>query len=488
MTRLDRYSGGLAGTTLLAAAGLLAGSPTLLVAAAIPTAFVAYGALTRVRFDPEALSVERSVSRTAPLPGERVRVRLSVENDGPPVTDLRVADGVPEDLAVVEGSPRGGFALGRGGSATLEYVVVARRGRFEFGPVRVRARNLSGSAVETRDVEPAGTTDLTCEPSLDSVPVRRQTGRFAGTVRTEVGGSGVEFHSTREYRRGDPVNRIDWRRLAKTGDLTTVDYREHRAARVLLLVDSRRPSHVAPVPGAPTAAATCAHGAGRVMDLLLSEGHHVGTAALGLVGPADGPALVAPGRGEEHRIRARELLDAAAELPDDAGGRAGVPGGPPQTTGSNGKRTGRRLERDGPPSGGTPGEVAGADAVADGGPGGTTGSPAGRPDDPVRTLSGRLPANTQVILFTPALDGDPEAVTRTLSALGHRVTVVSPDVTTGEGSGARLLAVERDLHLESLRAAGANVVDWDRDRPLAVALAGVLDGIRRAATDGRAGR
>ena len=56
---------------------------------------------------------------------------------------------------------------------------------------------------------------------------------------TDIGGSGVAFQATREYRPGDPRSRIDWNRLAKTGDLSTVDLREERAAAVVILAARR---------------------------------------------------------------------------------------------------------------------------------------------------------------------------------------------------------------------------------------------------------
>jgi hypothetical protein len=82
-----------------------------------------------------------------------------------------------------------------------------------------------------------------------------------------------------------------------------------------------------------------------------------------------------------------------------------------------------------------------------------------------------------LVFLSPALDEFPASVVRTAVAYGHRVTVISPDVTTADSTGGRLQAVERDVQLEAMRAAGARVVDWDRDRPLALTLATVLEGI-----------
>jgi len=63
------------------------------------------------------------------------------------------------------------------------------------------------------------------------LPLRGLTTKYHGRVPTDVGGAGVEFHATREYRRGDPVKRIDWNRRARTGELATLELREERAPR-----------------------------------------------------------------------------------------------------------------------------------------------------------------------------------------------------------------------------------------------------------------
>lgn len=483
--RLDRWSGGLAAAVVLAAFGIVDGSPVLFVAAAVPVVYVLYGSLDRVALDPESLSVDREMERESAFPGDRIDVRVRITNDGDrPLADLRVVDGVPGDLSVVDGHPREALTLRPGETATVEYTVVARRGDHGFGPVRIRARSTSGTDVVTVDATAEGASTLTCRPDIDGVPLARQTQQFAGSIGTDSGGTGVEFHSTREYRRGDPVSRIDWRRLAKSGDLTTIDYREHRSARVVVAVDARDPCYVAPEPGAPTGAAMCSYGARRVFDVLRAAGHEVGAAGFGLpdrMGTV-GPAWVRPGGDDETRLRAHDLFEAAAETPDHLidGPDRRPRGVPPRPEGPRDPTRDRRPDADradvaatdgGPPHGDGPmrpvdGEGAGGDTDGDADPG-----------DPIDSLCERLSAETQVLLFTPALDRFPEDVVRRVRAHGHRITVVSPDVTSDDSTGGRLHDVERSILLEDLRAAEARVIDWERDRPLALTLASVLEGI-----------
>jgi uncharacterized repeat protein (TIGR01451 family) len=519
--RVDRWSGGLAAAVGLSVAGVLQGSAVLFVAATVPVAYVVYGALDRVRLSAGDVAVERRIDRTAAFPGDEVEVAVAVTNEGDrPLVDLRVADVVPEGVAVVEGSPRGAMALRPGETGTVRYAVVARRGDHEFGPVRVRGRSTSGTDVVTVEVAPEEGR-ISCRPDLETIPLARQTRPFAGGVGTDDAGSGVEFHSTRDYRRGDPVSRVDWRRFAKTGDLTTVDYREHRTTRVVVAVDAREPCHVAGAPGGPTGAAMCAYGARRSFETLRAAGHGVGATVLGIPDRlgTGGPAWVDPGTDEETQIRALELFDAAAEPPDrtrrdrraaDTAGATGRPGAgdapaggrrAPATATTDGGRGGRPSEagdeRD--RKGRTPGGQTARSPTTHGSGGRRRGPPEDRRGSGRRNRRGRgargrdhtrrggigaaerlperLSANAQLLLFTPALDDVPEEVVRTVTAHGHRVTVVSPDVTGPDTTGGRIESVERRLRLDDLREAGATVVDWDRDRPLALTLDAVLEGL-----------
>lgn len=449
---LDRWSGGLAAAAALVAAGVLAGSSVLVATAAVPVVFAARGALTRVGVSPADLRVERRVDPSAAIPGDRVQVRLQVHNEGDrTATDLRVVDAVPDALRVVDGRPQVGCSLSPGESATVTYTLLARRGHHDLGPVGVRVRGVTGGEVVLGTVAAAGDGSLDCRPDVEITPALRRTLQAVGSVDTPTGGDGVEFHATREYRRGDPVSRVDWRRLARTGDLTTVEFREQRTARTVVLVDGRHPAGVTPRPDAPTAATVCAGVAGELFDAVRASGQTVGAAALGVADETGAPpAWVPPATDEETRLRARRLFDRAADAAD--AGPVGLgPVGPSVTA---------------RPDGGRPSTSRDA---------GGTGDSAGRA---VGRLCGRLPGATRLVFVTPALDGGVETAVRTAAANDVPVTVVSPDLTHGGATGARFAAVERAHRLETCREAGARVVDWDRDEPLALALAAALEGAR----------
>ncbi|WP_232701749.1 DUF58 domain-containing protein [Halobacterium wangiae] len=460
MTTQSRFAGALLATLTLAAAGALSGQRTLFVAAAIPLAFVVYGAISTPA-SVENLRVTRTLSKESPLPGDRVRVTLTVENVGDSVLpDVRVADGVPDGLRVVEGQSEGAFAVPAGETATVEYTVVADRGQFPFDPPTVRLRGMGAAATRTAHVEATGVETLDCRVTVADIPLRRQTTAHAGTLPTDSGGPGIEFHSTRDYQHGDPVSRINWRRYAKTGELSTVNYRERRAAAVVLAVDARESSDVSAHSGTPSGAALSAYAAAQAVEPLESGGHQVGLAVFGLDDPLTGatdPAWVPPGSGDAHHARLSSVLDAAldGEGPIDDEDT-------PATAGSDGEAEPAPTTEPATADGGRP--WAGA---ADG------------EDARVKRFAGRVSPRTQVVVYSPSLDEFPAMLARRLVADDHRVTAVCPDVTTTDTPGRTLAAADRTLAMDALRATGAQVVDWSPDESLSSAVSRAAAAVER---------
>lgn len=491
-TRHDaRWRTAVAPAALLVAVALWTGSPILFVAAALPLGFLAYGALSTVPDVREAVSVERSLSTETPFPGEHVEVTVAVTNEGDSaIPDLRVVDSVPGGVTPVTGTPNAVVGLRPGERHEITYELVAQRGAHEFGAVSLRARSLSAAATSSASVTPTGGSELFCRVHVEDAPVRDQTMRFVGAISTETGGAGLEFHSTRQYQRGDPMNRIDWRRLAKTGDLTTVDYRVEEAARVMVVVDGRDGVAVSCGPEYPSSRELSSYVAELSTGVLLSAGHEVGVGVFGMALPGTrgrgSPSVLEPSSGGSFRARVAAVCSAVAK---------GDPSVAATATGRRGRRGGRRADRsdvENDRAGGTAaasasrsGSPSGSESRSESGSGSRSASSSTSPDGGVdgaagatRRLRTFLDHQTQVLFVTPALDGFPVEVVRTLSGHGHAVTVVSPDVTDDETLGARLARVERAERIDRLRDTGAHVIDWDMDDPLGLALAPAFGRVR----------
>jgi uncharacterized repeat protein (TIGR01451 family) len=408
----NHWEGVAAVTTLLGGTGIVLRSPALLLSAVVGVAFVAYAALAE---PPNvALAIRRSLSDSDPDLGDEVEVTVHVKNTSDRVVpDLRLVDGVPDSLEVVDGTARIATVLRPGATTSFTYTVAAKRGTHEFQSLSAYARGFSG-AIETV-LEFETSTEMVATPSLEptaAVPLRQQTSRYAGRVDTNTGGAGLEFHQTREYRTGDPLSRIDWNRHARTGELSTIEFREERAATVVCVLDLRVNAYVR---GSDDNFHAADHGidaAGKVFATLLETGDRVG---IGALSAAD--VWLAPGLGNEHRIRAEELFARNPALSPE------------------------------------------------------------RPEDyfslgiGLRSLRKRLPNDAQVIVFSPLADDQAATAARLLHAHGHAVTVVSPDPTDAATLGHRVGRVERHARITTLREVGVRVVDWDVEESLASTLA-----------------
>ena len=407
----NRWTGVAAVASVFGGAGVVVTSPALLLAAVVGIAYAAYA---RVGQPPTpTLSISRELEDVDLEPDESVRVTVRIRNEGDGLLpDLRLVDGVPAELVVTDGSPRHGTALRPGETETFSYTVTARQGTHAFEPVVVVARGFTGAVERVQRIRVD--TELRCPPpeTKTSLPLRSLTLPLTGRVETDVGGEGLEFHSTREYRRGDPLSRIDWNRRARGQELTTVTFREERSATVMLAVDTRTNAYRRPDETGRHGVDRSIEAAVAVFDALDSGGNNVGLASFG-----PHQQWLPPGTGADHRAAARRLLatDPAFEL------------SPPASSASMLYVQQKRFRS-------------------------------------------RMPPDSQVILFTPLCDDDIVRTAQLLEADGHLVTVISPDPTGRDTPGKRLATVERTVRISTLRGAGIRVVDWPADESLAATL------------------
>lgn len=393
--------------------GVIVEQPAVVLAGVVGIGYAAYARSAALPTEP--VTIERTLSDDRPAPGDDVEVTVTVTNAGDQwLPDLRVVDGVPEGLAVASGSPRLGTTLRPGGRATLSYTIEARRGVHPFGPALLVARDVTNGLERERWL-PAATT-LRCIPALRPVavpiPLRDRVARSAGRVETASGGAGLEFFATRAYRPGDDLRRIDWNRRARTGELTTVEFRRERTATVVLVIDARASAYAAPDPEAPHAVDRAVEAAGGLFAGLLETGDRVGIAAA-----ASTDCWLAPGAGSDHRLAARELLATHPAL-------TAVPKRGPSAIARWGDR-----------------------------------------------FANRLAPGSQVVFLSPLVDDHASRFARRLDERGYPVTAVSPDPTADRTTGHLLARVGRTLRVSALRAAAIPVVDWPPGEPIDVALA-----------------
>lgn len=387
--------------------GLFFEEPGVLLAGIAGISYAAYARSSFVR--PADLSVARSVSETEPHPDEEIEVTLTVTNEGGFCPDLRIVDGVPDALGVEDGSPRCGTALRAGESVTVSYTVTAKQGRHEFGPVLALTRDLSGSSEQEHllQTESEIRTAPPTQPAREPVPLRKQHTQYAGQSTTDTGGEGIEFQTVREYQPGDSMTRIDWNRRARTGELTTLEFRRERAANVVILVDVRGEADVGHARDVETAVERSIEGANRLFLRLLADGHQVGVAAMGAP-----ECYLRPGSGGDHRQRGQELMAIHPAF---------------QHRSERGDSRVARWER---------------------------------------SLMGKFPERTQLLVFSPLLNWRTARIVRRFEAAGFPTTVISADPTSASTPSRRLMRARRRLVLAEVRQSGIPVLDWPPGEPI----------------------
>jgi uncharacterized protein (DUF58 family) len=443
--RTRRWQGVVAVVLLAVAVGVIAKRPPLLLVGAVGVAFAAY---PRLLGPPTVdLSIERTIHPEHPEAGDVVDVTTTVRNEGSePLFDLRLVDGVPPMTTVEDGTPRLATALRPGETATIEYAIEIDRTTHRFRPLTAIARDPSGA----NEVETTVTEETVIEGvgHVPEVPLRTQSRRRSGRLLTDEGGSGIEFHRTREYEPGDPVNRIDWRQYARTGDLASIDFREERLAEVVVCVDARAAAYRAATPEDAHAVAYAIGSAGRIGEALFSANHHVGLAAFGR-----DLCWLPPGVGNDHEDRYFRYLasDSAFEVV------------PPAV-----------VDRPAAESG--EGAVGSSLLEAIPGIGGSDVDVGESLESQLATFRPELDPDTQVVLLTPLTDDESSRIAQLLEGTGAAVTVISPDVTADTTVGGRLARVERENRIHALRNAGVPVVDWDPGERLGTTVAAARGG------------
>lgn len=425
-----RFDAAVFAAIALVTTGAMLGNGMMFVAAAVPATYLAVAGLTRSP-PVSSLSVERTFDPELPSPGERTTVTLTVRNDGErTLPDVRVVDRLPDAVPLSEGSPRGCLSLRSGEAATVSYDVVPSQGDYEFDAPLVRFRPLSAVVTATGEPPVSGATTLRCRRGVRDVPQTQGSVRRVGTQPTNSPGPGIEFHSTREYRSGDDISRVDWRTLAKTGELSTINFREPRATKIVVVVDGSPTARQSRDAGYPTGAELSAYAADRACGRLLDAGNQVGLTALGIDAATVDVALpsdrndrpwVPVGNDPETRTRVDAVLDAVVSAD--------------------------QTERSSTPK------------MADGGP---------ERSDTI-AIRERLPSTADIVVTSPLLEDRPLELIEAL-AKSHSVLVVSPDVT-GDGTPGRTAErIERRLRIERIRTTGATVIDWETQIPLSSAL------------------
>jgi uncharacterized protein (DUF58 family) len=197
----------------------------------------------------------------------------------------------------------------------------AHRGPLRFGDFRAESTFPFG--LLRKSVRFEGAAECLVLPR--TVPLRRGAleslagGAVSGTSTTLRAGPGGDFLGIREYRPGDSLRHVAWRRSASGGPLAVVERSIDAPRRLRVVLDLRRPTElVRTVPGGPSARELEEAAISLAASLLAGARRDGFEAVLEVLGPRASRAS-APGARRRLELQLCALAAIDLDAPRDAG-------------------------------------------------------------------------------------------------------------------------------------------------------------------------
>ncbi len=227
--------------------GMLLRNGAFLALAVPPILYSCVSVILDMRLTLPVLRIRRTVNRHRMIEGEEVDITIDITSR---FGDTRrhfisVIDQLPKEAKLVSGENQflGPFLPGQ--SVQFSYRVVLPRGKHEFSESIVTAWSQWGLASRMESISHESTiiAHPKTEP-LGAITIHpRRTRAFAGPVKANLGGQGLDFFGCRSYVPGDDIRRINWRAYARQDTLIVNEYELERLADVNIIVDARLQAH-----------------------------------------------------------------------------------------------------------------------------------------------------------------------------------------------------------------------------------------------------
>jgi len=228
---------------LIGMTGLLLALAFRSFAAAAASALLLFFVLLGLVGGPSALTANRPPARERLFEGDRRPTSLEVENRGAlPSGFLDIYDVLPSKVKVQKGR-NGAFTLlgARQGLRSRYTLETPLRGHHTLGPVKVREEDILGLQFHETTID--SFQDIEVLPYAEKVEEfaaqARRIRPFPGPVTFRQPGEGTEFYGIRDYVKGDPLRRINWKVYARRRKLMVNEFEKEALSHVMVIVDAR---------------------------------------------------------------------------------------------------------------------------------------------------------------------------------------------------------------------------------------------------------
>lgn len=284
--------------------GMLLKNGTLLALAVPPILYSWLSAITSLSLTVPDLRIRRTLSRHRVIEGEEVEITVDVSSEFGRTAQhfISVIDKLPAGVSLADGENQYLGPLLPGEAVQFSYHAVLPRGEHEFSEAIVTAWSRWRLASHMKSIACESTViALPKTETLRSITIHpRRTRAFAGPVKANLGGQGLDFFGCRSYVPGDDIRRINWRAFARQDNLIINEYELERLADVSVIVDARLQSHCQL--GDESTFDYSLRAAGSLANHFLSAGNIVGLLIYG-----DFVNWVFPGAG---KLQMRKIFDA----------------------------------------------------------------------------------------------------------------------------------------------------------------------------------
>jgi uncharacterized protein (DUF58 family) len=192
---------------------------------------------------PASLTVSRDPAVTRMFEGDSRRTGLLIQNMGGTTSGLlETYDMVSDRFRMQTGRNRALAILPPGSALRLKYTLEAPlRGNHRVGPVSVRERDVLGFRRFETVLD--STEEVAVLPYAEKVEDfasgSRRVRPFPGPKLCKQPGGGMDFFGIRDYIKGDPLRRINWKLLAKRRELMVNEFEKEALSDVLVMIDAR---------------------------------------------------------------------------------------------------------------------------------------------------------------------------------------------------------------------------------------------------------
>ena len=194
-----------------------------------------------VRRTPEII-VRRRPSHLRVLEGDLYDMGFSVGSQGAWADVVEVNDSIPGYMRLEEGSNHMVLPLYKGEMRRPSYALECPlRGAYRIGPIDMRVSDASGffdQEVSVRDTHEVDVVPLYVELRTLDLASRALKYNMGPVTVNELGRS-TDFYSIREYIKGDPYRKINWKASARYRKLMINEDEKETLSDCAIFVDSR---------------------------------------------------------------------------------------------------------------------------------------------------------------------------------------------------------------------------------------------------------